>query len=285
MDSLDEISPTPTNGKKRNRLSNFTISEDVKLCESWLTIGEDGIVGVGQTSGNYWQRITNEFKLRNPGTPRTLESIKARWQMINKGVSKFVGYMAQLENNRPSGTSIQDMMVRARVAYQDQEDTPFPFDHCYLMLKDTPKWHRSMETKTKPKTSKKIQGEGSSNVNDSQTPICLDEDVNAPTMTTSDLIRPDGVKKQKERKRRASEAAKVVEGFVSRVELRMEKQNKLLETQLQSKDRDQELKNKKIEAMERREEAKIMAMDLSDFRREYFKAKQVEIYKKWKGDN
>ncbi|KAF9624296.1 hypothetical protein IFM89_009204 [Coptis chinensis] len=108
--------------------------------------------------------------------------------MINKGVSKFVGYMAQLENNRPSGTSIQDMMVRARVAYQDQEGSPFPFDHCYLMLKDTPKWHRSMETKTKPKTSKKIQSEGSSNVNDSQTLICLDEDVNAPTMTTSDLI-------------------------------------------------------------------------------------------------
>ncbi|KAF9620507.1 hypothetical protein IFM89_013124 [Coptis chinensis] len=98
--------------------------------------------------------------------------------MINKGVSKFVGYMAQLDNNRPSGISIQDMMVRARVAYQDQED----------------------------------------------------EDVNVYTMTTSDLIRPNDVKKQKERKKRASEAAKVVEGFVSRVELRMEKQDKLLET-------------------------------------------------------
>ncbi|KAF9598802.1 hypothetical protein IFM89_031470 [Coptis chinensis] len=156
------------------------------------------------------------------------------------------------------------------------------------MLKDTPKWHRSIETKTKPKTSKKIQGEGSSNVNDSQTPICLDEDVNAPTMMTSDLIRPDGIKKQKERERRASEVAKVVEGFVSHVELRMEKQNKLLETQLQSKDHDQELKDKKIEAMERREEGKIMAMDLlvlPDFRHEYFEAKQAEIYKKWKEDN
>ncbi|KAF9589485.1 hypothetical protein IFM89_024756, partial [Coptis chinensis] len=191
----DEISPTPANGKKKKppiEFQYFTISEDVKLCESWLTIREDGIVV-------------------------------------------------------------------------------------------------SIETKSKPKTSsKKIQGEGSSNVNDSQTPICLDEDVNASTMMTSELIQPDDMKKQKERKRRASEAAKVVEGFVNRVELRMEKQDKLLETQLQSKDRDQELKNKKIEAMERREEAKIMAMDLLvllDFRREYFEAKQDEIYKRWKGGN
>ncbi|KAF9590381.1 hypothetical protein IFM89_034091 [Coptis chinensis] len=181
MDSQlqDEISTTPANGKKRNRLSNFTIDEDVKLCESWITIGEDGIVGMGQTSGNYWQRITNEFKLRNPGTPRTLESIKARWQMINKSVSKFVGYMAQVENNRRSGTTIQDMMARGRVFYQEKEGSAFAYDHCYLILKDTPKWHRSMETKTKPKAySKKIHGEGSTNVNDSQTPICLDEDVN-----------------------------------------------------------------------------------------------------------
>ncbi|KAF9619543.1 hypothetical protein IFM89_007370, partial [Coptis chinensis] len=214
MDSQhqDEISTTPANGKKRNHLSNFTIDEDVKLCESWRTIGEDGIVGMGQTSGNYWQRITNEFKLCNPGTPRTLESIKAHWQMINKSVSKFVGYMAQVENNRRSGTTIQDMvsqnfkMSRGRVFYQEKEGSVFAYEHCYLILKDTSKWHRSMETKTKPKaSSKKIHGEGSTNVNDSQTPICLDEHVNASTMTTNptnDLTRPDGVKKQKERKRR-----------------------------------------------------------------------------------
>ncbi|KAF9598109.1 hypothetical protein IFM89_025211 [Coptis chinensis] len=116
------------------------------------------------------------------------------------------------------------------------------------------------------------------------TPVILDKEV-SPFVDSSEFPRPDGVKKQKQKKKKAcSEMSKMVEGFVNRVEQRMDRQDKLLETSLKLQDRKYEIMSEKNRIARMKEETKIMAMDttvLPPERAVYFKSMQDDIIRKW----
>jgi hypothetical protein len=50
--------PTASRGRKSgSRSANFSIKEDEALCQAWIYVNEDPIVGAGQRMAHYWERI------------------------------------------------------------------------------------------------------------------------------------------------------------------------------------------------------------------------------------
>ncbi|XP_038694242.1 uncharacterized protein LOC119991829 [Tripterygium wilfordii] len=82
--SYSEAQPPSTQNTSRstqatNRKSpNWKINEDVALCQSWIRISEDPIVGNGQAHDACWLSIWKEFKQGVHGTERPQRACENR---------------------------------------------------------------------------------------------------------------------------------------------------------------------------------------------------------------
>jgi hypothetical protein len=139
---------TPSAGRK----GNFTKDEDLQLCQSWLTISQDSVIGNGQTRDALWERITTDFQTHmkeffaKKKTPelyveRQLGSLQARWGPLNKAVNKYVGDLAKCKTFHGSGKSAVDIAADAHQMYFEREHHPFKFVRCHTFLSTAPKWH------------------------------------------------------------------------------------------------------------------------------------------------
>jgi hypothetical protein len=106
--------PVKASTKKGNKLSvkkgkNFSTHEDLVLCDAYLEITQDPIIGTEQRGSSYWKRIYDYF-LAHIGeeSDRNQNSIQHRWAHINEHVSKFCGALAQIEKRNKSGTTQVD---------------------------------------------------------------------------------------------------------------------------------------------------------------------------------
>jgi hypothetical protein len=83
--------------------------EDLTLCDAYLEITQDPIIGTEQRGSSYWKRIYDYF-LAHIGeeSDRNQNSIQHRWAHINEHVSKFCGALAQIEKRNKSGTTQVD---------------------------------------------------------------------------------------------------------------------------------------------------------------------------------
>ena len=121
---------------------NFNRAEEEQLCRSVLFVSQDRIVGNQQRAGVFWERIAEHYEDHRPDAPRPQRSLETKWGLIKHDVSVFCGVYSQVLRLNKSGTSPEDTLRRSRDLYlqKSAKKQEFAFEHCWLLLKDHPKW-------------------------------------------------------------------------------------------------------------------------------------------------
>ncbi|XP_030933596.1 uncharacterized protein LOC115959374 [Quercus lobata] len=107
---------------------------------------------------------------------RSVASLTTRWGTINRETVKFVGSLAKIEAKNESGTTAHDKIEKAKELFKEIHGSVFQFEHCWLILKDYPKWASTMprgdSRKEMPQTPDLIdQGVGVDGIMDFERPI------------------------------------------------------------------------------------------------------------------
>lgn len=137
---------------------NFTVEEDKQLCRSFLSISQDPIVGNGQKSSSFWERVAKSYNLHMPlgCCDRNARSLECKWGTIRHDVSKFCGVHSQVLGMHLSGVSSDDVLERALLLYKEKSPKQIPFTYidCWLILKDVPRWAETvMEARQRTRLS------------------------------------------------------------------------------------------------------------------------------------
>jgi hypothetical protein len=121
---------------------NFNRAEEEQLCRSVLFVSQDRIVGNQQRAGVFWERISDHYDEHRLDAPRPQRSLETKWGLIKHDVSSFCGIYSQILRLNKSGTSVADTLRNARDLYKQKsaKKQEFAFEHCWLLLKDHPKW-------------------------------------------------------------------------------------------------------------------------------------------------
>ena len=95
-----------------SRSSGYTISEDVLLCQVYLDISQDPIMGRYQYANEFWSRVELKYnELRQQHLEyRNMRSVHSRMDTINAEVRRLNGCLKQVENLNPSGASKKDIV-------------------------------------------------------------------------------------------------------------------------------------------------------------------------------
>ena len=93
--------------------AGYSIEEDRALCQVYLSISQDPIVGINQSKDQFWSRIETEYHEMLPThitNPRTKRSLQSRMQLILLAIGKLKRCVQQIEDLNPSGASEQDIV-------------------------------------------------------------------------------------------------------------------------------------------------------------------------------
>ena len=133
-----EGGPARTGCKGKNSIR----VEEEQLCKSVMLVSQDRVVGNQQKAGVFWERITEHYNANRPDGVRPLQSSETKWGLIKHNVSKFCGIYNQIERLHKSGSNAADTMRDAKELYMQKsaKNTDFVFEHCWLLLKDCPRW-------------------------------------------------------------------------------------------------------------------------------------------------
>ncbi|KAK0578267.1 hypothetical protein LWI29_007707 [Acer saccharum] len=305
------ISQTSLSNKK------WTKVEDVSLTKAWLYVSVDSDIGNNQKNSAMWNRILQTWR-DNMGAydeTRTTNSLGCRWGKILAAVNKFHALHERLERTPQSGTTPEDMKREALRMYEDLTNgKPFKYEHCWEILIKNPKWCSKELTKTNDSNKQK-------SINDSNSPMSFsnegDESMNPDTPVTEGInvdgvVRPQGRKGTKEKKRRLNDEKSVVDALYNlqstlekqimvnqeELELKREKDKKefelrertmkkeieLKEKAQKMKEKDQQLKEK---AQKRQEQDRILNQDINKLPqvlRKAFEIYQAQILKEWENE-
>jgi hypothetical protein len=97
-------------GTKRS--ASYSESKDVQLFQSWIAISEDPLIGTNQDGATFWKHVHHSFSKDLPESRQTPGSLKAHWGALQKFVSKFRGFVNQVEQFGESGASAEDCLNR-----------------------------------------------------------------------------------------------------------------------------------------------------------------------------
>lgn len=91
---------------------NFTESEDLALCSSFLFVSKDPTVGANQSYEEYWDRIVDHFH-QSPAYVcyRNKTSLRKHWLDISRQTNKFCGHWSTVERLNPSGLTEKDKVT------------------------------------------------------------------------------------------------------------------------------------------------------------------------------
>nr|XP_051202675.1 uncharacterized protein LOC127316318 [Lolium perenne] len=142
--SVDDFDDAPTKPAKKkgesHRTQGFVDEEDKCLCEAWLASSNDCINGAQQKGKVYWAKVSQQYNetRRHPPynitSPRTLESLRKRWNYIKQETTKFCSAVEHAVNNPVS---------RALEKFRATHKKGFHMVHCWNVLKDANKWMTS----------------------------------------------------------------------------------------------------------------------------------------------
>ncbi|KAA1104635.1 hypothetical protein PGT21_050359 [Puccinia graminis f. sp. tritici] len=260
---------------KSTRGPKYTEDEDVQLCRSWLEITEDPLNSTNQTADTFWTRVEEHFSKHLCDPPQSFNSLKSRWQAVQRAINKFHGCFKQVQQANQSGASNDDQLSTALKLYAATEKRSFPHLRCYHVLSNAPKWNsystdlqqnRLIQSK-KPQTPSDTDAQSvnlSSDVTHS--------DAMSDATATPSLGRPTGNKRAKEIKQEEAQDKKWKEDMLKVQRSLVEKstaQSKILSDQ----------KNAMVDVAEET----IMSVDLSSIsesRRPYYEWKQKKILDK-----
>jgi hypothetical protein len=107
-----------------------------------LAISQDPIIGNQQKSNAFWNRIFEHFRKYRPGSDRIARSLDSKWGQIKHDVGEFIGCHKQVMKNKPRRTSAEDIIRLAKEMYQvkSAKGSEFTFVHCWVLVKDFPRW-------------------------------------------------------------------------------------------------------------------------------------------------
>jgi hypothetical protein len=118
--SVDDFDDAPTKPAKKkgesHRTQGFVDEEDKCLCEAWLASSNDCINGAQQKGKVYWAKVSQQYNetRRHPPynitSPRTLESLRKRWNYIKQETAKFCSAVEHAINNPVSGAGVMTVV-------------------------------------------------------------------------------------------------------------------------------------------------------------------------------
>ncbi|XP_058467073.1 uncharacterized protein LOC131439989 [Malaya genurostris] len=132
--------------QKRGR--NFGPQDDQQLCKSWITISEDPVKGTDQSVSIFWTAIKNDGNFHS----RTTESLRQRWGIINRAVSKFTGCYKSISSLNESGTNSEDVLQKSLDLHKREQKEDFKHMECWEVLKVCPKFNIHNATQKLPGT-------------------------------------------------------------------------------------------------------------------------------------
>jgi hypothetical protein len=109
-----ELPMQPSSGGKgtSKRGSNYSQEEDIQLCNSYISIGNDSIIGTDQSGKKFWERITAHYHaFRDFPSDRTSNSLEHRCGVVVKDCMRFQGYYEEVERRHPSGVPYQEHVL------------------------------------------------------------------------------------------------------------------------------------------------------------------------------
>ncbi|RLN35853.1 glutathione S-transferase T3-like [Panicum miliaceum] len=161
---LEDIATRATGGKGSvKRSSNYTQKEDIQLCMSWENISTDPIVGNEQPGMAYWKRIAEHFHAnRTFESDRSANSLEHRWDTIKRECSKFQAFYEQVERRHPSGIPYKEHLLEAQTFFsaKDPKNKAFQFLHCWLKVRNYPKFQAIEQSHKRPRSSKSSMPSG-----------------------------------------------------------------------------------------------------------------------------
>nr|XP_034601007.1 glutathione S-transferase T3-like [Setaria viridis] len=293
--AIEEVPAAPSARPNHKRSKNFSDHEDEVLVSGWLNVSLDPVVGKDQKGAKYWSRIYEYFNEHKtcPST-RTMNSLMHRWETIQKAVNKFCGCLSRIELRRQSGTTIQDKVAEACALYksEDEHQRAFQFMHCWNKLRTQPKWLAKIDELAVGKTSNKKQKTSSNAGPSASLPSELGEG-EVQGIEDNALTRPIGKKKAKAallQEKKKSVTTTLENMWVQKKEIDGEKELKKEErfNKAFALEQDRvaneklliELRSQEVQLQKRRDEERIMTMDLTtmpDEQKKYYMSLRAEI--------
>ena len=82
-----------------SRASNYSRDEDKLLCRVYMEISQDPIIGIYQSSDQFWTRVAEAYNNgKSPDSEmRSTRSIQCRIQVIEKATRKMLACIRQIE--------------------------------------------------------------------------------------------------------------------------------------------------------------------------------------------
>ncbi|AEE34480.2 no-apical-meristem-associated carboxy-terminal domain protein [Arabidopsis thaliana] len=268
------------------RSTGYSNEEDKFLCQVYMDISQDPIIGVYQSSDHFWDRVAESFENRKNPTwsKRSKKSLQCRLQTIEKASKKLHACIKLCENRRSSGASSDDIFNQAKeMLMQDKHfKSGWKFDHVWNIIRNFEKFKDGatqakkvlnlcgLENPTLDSVSQASSGSFSFSLN-------LDDEDDI--IGRSPYQRPIRVKKSK-LKRKNDQILDVIKTF--------EEGNKQLMEQLKktSAQRQQylEMQSKSLALREQKEENKVLYRNLNSIEdpnlRAYLQSEQAKILRK-----
>ncbi|CAL5052692.1 unnamed protein product [Urochloa decumbens] len=279
--AIAEVSPSlkiGNNNKKRTK--NFCEKEDILLASAWLEISMDPVQSVDQTHGTYWQRIHEYYHNHKTFySDRNTSSLSHRWGVIQASVSKFCSWYGQVLRSNQSGVTEQDRIQQACVMYKDHDKDKRSFGllHCWNLLQHAPKW-KDLPCNNTNSSSKKQKTSSNATPGTNESRHAEEED--GPSHTSPMKGRPDGQKKEKERRGKtpSSNGETLYMDAMENLWLKREKADELKE--LKKKERNDErlaVETKRLELKQQVETRKIELMEQVENRRLDLQQEELEL--------
>ncbi|GER37338.1 glutathione S-transferase THETA 2 [Striga asiatica] len=228
-----------------------------------------------------WNRILLHWKENmgaNCNNSRNTNSLGCRWGKIQSAVSKFHGIYERLERIPQNGSNMEDLKREAKRAYEDiNNKKKFKFEHCWEIMRKNPKWCTNQLTKTNGSNKSKAD-----NVSHLPTDLlfvnladdtCMDP-LGSETLKMDGLVRPQGRKASKDKKRKPNDDKGVVE-VLGKLQCTLEMHVNITREEL-------ELKKEREEKEHELREQDLTK--LSPTMRETFEMYRVQILKEWEND-
>ncbi|KAM1158044.1 hypothetical protein ACFX1X_028890 [Malus domestica] len=117
---------------------NWSVIEDVTLCECWVRISHDPITGNEQKLPQLWKKVHTTF-CEKLGNKRTEQSLASRWKKLNKEFISWRNALKQAQDNLLSGENLSDEALQAQVWYNAaNKNKSFTRHECWNVVKGCP---------------------------------------------------------------------------------------------------------------------------------------------------
>ncbi|KAH7858476.1 hypothetical protein Vadar_024251 [Vaccinium darrowii] len=281
--------------KKGQRGPSFTIAEDKLIVSAYLNVSLDAVQGTDQKQKTYWRRVWEFFQENKPKSfvsERNENSLMNRWSVVQLGVNKFCGCVAQVEAKNQSGMNEEDKLDQARDLYSQLHGGLFQFEHCWNKLKFQPKWLLDLERKA-PKKNR------TSTIPSPSSPELVD--LGGADATFVDLDRPEGIKIEKKKRKKSeiptSPIVPILIGIrednkktsdkkmdvIQQIVVQEQERQQFDKERLRQEQEKITIKQDRFHLEQLKEEERIMLVDTSGLPRmqqEYYQSRQMEILQK-----